>query len=273
MKFHFIMRLQSYFLLCISLLFFIFRKCDSVLLKTSSVIDVSDFLEGNGAEPSWKLTQEALEFAVSQINRTRKTVYFPAGQYSVKDPIKLDFANIFEHTDENVDLLRSGVRFIGDNFASKIQMGNYENQVEPAFWITWSSPDGVGNQGVFEWEFSGLSFAGGTDHTLLKFGNARGNGVAWNSCIFKLNINNGMKKNDTQDSPRGDAVGVHIVWALQSFISIQSTCAKGIGVLLRSCEFNTISGSFSNTDSNALAPDGKKQITANRYSDINILIM
>ena len=120
MKFHFVMRRYSHFLLCILLLLLIFRKCDSGLFKTSSVIDVSEFLEGNGADPSWKLTQEALEFAISQINRTRKTVYFPAGQYSVKDTIKLDFANIFEHTDENVDLLRSGVRFIGDNFASKI---------------------------------------------------------------------------------------------------------------------------------------------------------
>ena len=259
------MRTRNNYLAFLSLLLLNHCKGNSGLYKTSSVIDVSEFLEGNGADPSWKLTQEALEFAVSQITRTRKTIYFPAGQYSVKDPIKLDFANVFEHSDENVNLLRSGIRFIGENFASKIQMGNYENQTDPAFWITWSSPDGVGNQGVFEWEFSGLSFAGGTDHTLLKFGNAGGNGVAWNSCIFKLNINNGMKKNDTQDSPRGDAVGVHIVWALQSFISIQSTCAKGIGVLLRSCEFNTISGSFSNTDSNALAPDGKKQITANRY--------
>ena len=102
MKLHLAMRSPSHFLLCISLLFLIFCKCDSGLFKTSSVIDVSEYLEGNGAEPSWKLTQEALEFAVSQINRTRKTVYFPAGQYSVKDPIKLDFANVFEHTDENV---------------------------------------------------------------------------------------------------------------------------------------------------------------------------
>ena len=149
------MRTEIHYLAFLSLLLLNQCKGNSGLYKTSSVIDVSEFLEGNGADPSWKLTQEALEFAVSEITRTRKTVYFPAGQYSVKDPIKLDFANVFEHSDENVNLLRSGIRFIGENFASKIQMGNYENQTDPAFWITWSSPDGVGNQGVFEWVFYG----------------------------------------------------------------------------------------------------------------------
>ena len=66
--------------------------------------------------------------------------------------------------------------------SSKIQMGNYVNQTEPAFWITWSSPDPKANRGVFHYEFIGLSFAGGTDNTLVQFGPH----VAWNSCKFEV---------------------------------------------------------------------------------------
>ena len=119
---------------------------------------------------------------------------------------------------------------------------------------------------MFQWDFSGLSFAKVTDHTLLKFGNAGGNGVALNSCNFRLPVNNGYKENDTEDSSRGDPFGVYIVWVLRSKISITGTFAKEIEVKLRFGEFNTISGSCSNTDSNVLTPDGQHQITANRYN-------
>ena len=44
-----------------------------------STIDVSDFLQGDG-DP-WILTQTDLENAVSNISKTRKTVFFPAGVY------------------------------------------------------------------------------------------------------------------------------------------------------------------------------------------------
>merc|ERR1712110_277324 len=114
------------------------------VFKSSTVIDISEFLEWDGIHGGghWTLTQEALETAVSQINRTRKTIYFPTGQYNANDPIKLDIANIFDPSDENRDMLLDGVRFIGDNRASKIQMGNYIDQTDPLFWMTWSSPDG-----------------------------------------------------------------------------------------------------------------------------------
>ena len=67
--------------------------------------------------------------------------------------------------------------------ASKIQMGNYVNQTEPAFWFTWSVPGNPNaNRGVFHWEFVGISWAGGSDHTLVQFGPK----VAWNSCKFEV---------------------------------------------------------------------------------------
>ena len=99
----------------------------------------------------------------------------------LKDPIKLDLAEIWTDDYAHQEGLGHGVRFMGES-SSKIQMGNYVNQTEPAFWITWSSPDPKANRGVFHYEFTGLSFAGGTDNTLVQFGPH----VAWNSCKFEV---------------------------------------------------------------------------------------
>ena len=84
----------------------------------------------------------------------------------------------------------------------------------------------------------------------------------------QLSVNNGYKANDTEDSERGNAIGVHIDWPLQSTVSVDATCAKGTGIMLTGAEFSTIMGSFSNTDSNVRTADGKHQITANRCAAI-----
>lgn len=102
--------------------------------------------------------------------------------YVLQDQIKLDFAEIWTDEYASAQGLHQGVRFMGES-SSKIQMGNYVNQTEPAFWILWSSTDPKANRGVFHWEFTGLSWAGGTDNTLLQFGPH----VAWNSCKFEVN--------------------------------------------------------------------------------------
>ena len=98
-----------------------------------------------------------------------------------KDRIKLDFAEIWTDDYAHEQGLTHGVRFVGES-SSKIQMGNYVNQTEPAFWFLWSSKDPKANRGVFHWEFTGLAWAGGTDNTLLQFGPH----VAWNSCKFEV---------------------------------------------------------------------------------------
>ena len=49
------------------------------LIDDSNVIDVSTFLEGDGNP--WLLTQDGLEMAISNVNKTRKTLFFPAGIY------------------------------------------------------------------------------------------------------------------------------------------------------------------------------------------------
>ena len=230
------------------------------LIDDSNVVDVSTFLEGDGNP--WFLTQDGLEMAISNVNKTRKTLFFPAGIYYSDTRITLDIANVFPDSDDRHKTFSSGVRFIGEHFGSIIQIGKLRNQTEPAFWVKWTG------HGVFFWEFSEIAFSGDTDHTLLKFGNEGGNGYnrtgAWNSCIFKLSVNNHYKDNDMDDSSRGPAIGLFMVQPLQSDIRIISTCAKGVAVRLRSSEFNTISGSFSNTESDVLSPEGSKQITSNR---------
>ena len=106
----------------------------------------------------------------------------------------LDFAAVFPNTDENINLLRNNVRFIGENFASVIQMGTFRNQTEPSFVIKYTE------HGVFSYEFSGLTFIGDTDHTLLHMA------TTWNSCVMKLVVKNEFKGKDTDNSPRGSAI-------------------------------------------------------------------
>merc|ERR1711973_215206 len=117
-----------------------------------SFVDVADYFVWDENFGHWNFDQDMLVEALRTLNRTKKTAYFPAGQYNSKDPVKLDFAEIW--TDEYADKegLHQGVRFVGEAGASKIQMGNYVNQTDPAFWITWSSPDPNANRGVFHWE-------------------------------------------------------------------------------------------------------------------------
>ena len=230
-------------------------------IDSSSAVDVSTFLEGDGNP--WLLTQDGLETAISTMNKTRKTLYFPAGTYYSETRITLDISNVFPDSDDRHKTFSSGVKIIGEHYGSVIQIGKLRNQTEPAFWVKWTG------HGVFFWEFSEIAFVGDTDHTLLKFGNEGGNGYnrtgAWNSCIFKLSVNNHYKDNDIDDSTRGPAIGLFMVQPLQSDIRIISTCAKGVAVRLRSCEFSTISGSFSNTESDVMSTEGLTQITSNRY--------
>ena len=169
----------------------------------------------------------------------------------------LDFAAVFPNTDENINLLCNNVRFIGENFASVIQMGTFRNQTEPSFVIKYTE------HGVFSYEFSGLTFIGDTDHTLLHMA------TTWNSCVMKLVVKNEFEGKDTDNSPRGSAIGLHISRALQSDISVVSTYAKGTALYLRSCQFSTFSGSFSNSLSDAASADGSSQVTSNRYVSLN----
>ena len=87
----------------------------------------------------------ALEFLISQINGARETIYFPARQYHSEYAINLHFTNDVEHTDENVQLLRSKVWYIGEHYASKPHMGNFNYQIDRTFCITLSSSHGIGN--------------------------------------------------------------------------------------------------------------------------------
>jgi len=209
-------------------------------------IVVTDNLPGDGRGTPWKLTQTDLFAAVTKLTPTCKTVFFPAGAYSCGNtPIVIDFEKLNATTAKH---LRSGVRFIGENFASKLQFGMIRN--DSALHFTWSRGKGQPGNAVFNWEFSGITIVGGSDTALVAFGNPNdGNDIPWNSCIFDLNVNNGYRDGDTPTSDRGTAVGTMIVRGLQSRINLVSTCARGTGAVLKACEFSTIAGSFSNTDS------------------------
>ena len=101
------------------------------LVDESNVVDVSTFLEGDGNP--WFLTQDALEVAISNMNKTRKTLFFPAGIYHSDERIILDIANVFPDSDDRHKIFSSGVKFIGEHYGSIIRIGKLRNQSEPAF--------------------------------------------------------------------------------------------------------------------------------------------
>ena len=49
-----------------------------------SYVNVADHLEWQESYGNWVLTQDALVQVLGTLNRTKKTVYFPAGQYHSK---------------------------------------------------------------------------------------------------------------------------------------------------------------------------------------------
>ena len=82
---------------------------------------------------------------------------------------------------------------------------------------------------------------------MVRIGNYDANSMAFNSCKFDLLINNGYQD---QNSNGITARGIILTRVLQSNINLVATCARGYAAVLDTCEFNTISGSFSNAQVN-----------------------
>ena len=224
-----------------------------------SVLDVSADLVGSGSiSDPWLLSENHLKSLLSNLNWTRKTVYFPAGVYFCDRPIRIDMGEMFP-TEEGRQMLREGVRFRGEGRASVIQFRTMREEDRPIFQLWWSRPPelrsgdspgngcGGGQVPLFFWEFSGLNIKGDCMTALVQLGGADVEETPWNSCEFHFAVNNGCMLGATS-AVTGPARGVVIRRALESSIYLVATCAKGIGAVLESCEFCIIRGSFSNAE-------------------------
>ena len=211
-------------------------------------IDVSSFCSGSGTiNDRYQLTKDSFKEAIAKLSEKTRTLYLRTGYYECQNSIHLNFGEFLD--DDQYKIYREGINIIG-NYAHIMFAKN------KSFHIEWVQP----NQRIdlFYWEISGLIITGCTESALVRIGNPRieSNGdtqhkMAWNSCKFDMNVNNGYcveeeaKINDeTYVSP---AVGIEMIHVLQSQIHIVATCKQGTAARLDCLQFcSQISGSFSN---------------------------
>jgi hypothetical protein len=254
-----------------------------IMQPDSSVINIAHGLAGSGtAVDPFRLTPEAVKKALLQLSWTRKTVFFPCGEYLCEKPIDINFAELFPCTaadDEPIEkcptfmMLREGVRFLGEGRGSVLTFTD-RSPDSVQFHVHWSCPntrpsdgdgsatdtEGVRQVPLFFWEFSGLNIKGCTSSVLVQFGGRTVEHTAWNSCVFDIAVNNGYSErpravknddlgdvvHDTIASRSGCARGIVIKRALQSRMELVAACHTGVACVLDTCEFNSFNGSFSN---------------------------
>ena len=255
-------------------------------------INVREGLAGSGTlRDPWRLTNSHLNDCCRRLSWTCRSVFFPAGIYGCCEPLKVDFGLLFPDADGR-EMLREGVAFRGVARASVIIfLPKFRGANQPLFQVFWKfspnpqHPDLSEQVPLFFWEFTGLNFKGNTDNELVRFGGSNIEETPWNSCVFKLCVNNGYtgtstpskhsrrssdnEQNTHEESCRarsnpdvimqpqtelteysitGPARGINFMRVLESFIDIVATCAQGIAAVFDHCEFSTIKGSFSNAE-------------------------
>ena len=167
-------------------------------------------------------------------------MYFRTGYYESSNSIHINFGELFDENDYKI--YREGIKIIG-NYA------NIQFAKNASFHIEWTASDKQID--LFYWEISGLFIKGWTESELVQIGHPNPNKMAWNSCKFEMNVNNGYvveeekKMNDeTFVSP---AIGIKMIRVLQSKVNIVATCKQGTAAWLQNIEFcSEIAGSFSN---------------------------
>jgi hypothetical protein len=223
-----------------------------------SVIHVADGLDGDGtARSPWILTREDMFRAVRQLSWTRKTIFFCGGLYLCPEPIEINFADLFPLSisddesmdrDPNFEMLRDGVRFIGEGRASILRFSQADTD-SIQFHIHWTATkEGRSPRrqaALFFWEFTGLYIEGRCNTALVQFGGGTVEDCAWNSCVFDLAVNNAFDSSAFDDG-FGTARAVVLKRVLQSRVELVSVCHSGVACVMDTCEFSTINGSFMN---------------------------